>query len=105
MATLRHTPPDRPLSETEVRFLLGGFDALPSPYWRDLPQPESTHIFEWFLGGAAAVFERHREFLHAEAKRLAIRPVYRHATGDYFYAEPMPPGGNRLIADGERQGS
>jgi hypothetical protein len=90
---------DRPLSEREVRFLLGGFAALPTPHWRDLPEPEGTRIFEWFLGDAGPVFERHREFLHAEAKRLGISPVYRHATGDYFYAEPMPPGGNRLVTD------
>ena len=90
---------DRPLSELEVRFLLGGFDALPTPDWRDLPEPEVARIFEWFLGDAGPVFERHRESLYAEAKRLGIGPVYRHATGDYFYAEPMPPGGNRLVTD------
>ena len=97
MAKLRQTPPERPLSELEVRFLLGGFDALPTPHWRDLPEPEGARIFEWFLGDAGPVFEQHREFLYAEAKRLGIGPVYRHAPGDYFYAEPMPPGGNRRV--------
>ena len=68
MATKRHTP-DRAFSEAEKMFLLGGFDALPEAL-DDLPEPEGMRIFGWFVGDAAAVFDRHREYLYAEAKRL-----------------------------------
>jgi hypothetical protein len=99
MKRRREQVPEQPLSETEVKFLLGGFDQLPSSL-HDLPGPEGDRIFTWFLDGAAAVFEQHREFLLAEARRLGIRPVYRHANGqEYYYAQRMPPGGNRLVTD------
>src|SRR5215218_8558048 len=97
MPKLRHAPPDRSLSETEVRFLLSGFDGLPEP----LPETEGGRVFEWFFNDiAGAVFEQHREFLHAEARRLGIHPANRHVTGrEFYYAEPQPPGACRLVTD------
>ena len=97
MAKLRQTAPERPLSELEVRFLLNGFHGLPAP----LPELGGGRVFEWFLNDTAgAAFARHHEFLHAEAKRLGIRPTYRHVTGrEFYYAEPHPPGACRLVTD------
>ena len=55
MATLRHTPPDRALSEAEVKFLLGGFDVLPASLSRPHAKHGSPHQASLWISGVVAI--------------------------------------------------